>query len=179
MDLSLDHWYHILAPRPVVLISTVNSNGVSNAAPFSFIMPVSSDPPLIAFASAPQRHTLRNISEVKDFVVNLPGYEVLKELWKCAEDIPYGVSEIKRAGLTEKRADKVRSPKIGECFAHFECKLVSTYPLGDHVLVVGKIIAADIRDDLIDRGEYQIIKSNPLMHIREKEFGLLGRIVEV
>jgi len=39
MKLELSMWYKILAPRSVVLVSTVNNDGVSNAAPFSFVMP--------------------------------------------------------------------------------------------------------------------------------------------
>ncbi|MGZ7095643.1 MAG: flavin reductase, partial [Methanobacterium sp.] len=42
--------YKILAPRPTIIVSTVDKKGNVNAAPFSFTMPVSMDPPLIAFA---------------------------------------------------------------------------------------------------------------------------------
>ncbi|RKX54558.1 MAG: flavin reductase family protein [Thermotoga sp.] len=179
VKLDLDRWYRILAPRPVVIISTIGLNGISNAAPFSFVMPVSSEPPLIAFASAPQRHTTRNILETRVFVVNVPGYELIEELWKCAEDIPYGVSEIEKSGLTEERASKVKSPGIKECFAHFECELVSAHLMGDHILIVGKVISADIKDVFMRGEEYLITRSNPLMHIGGKAFGLLGKVIKV
>ncbi len=179
MELSLTQWYKVLAPRPVVLISTVNAKGISNAAPFSFVMPCSTDPPLIAFSSDPEHHTVKNILETKDFVVNIPGRKLLKQLWICAEDFPYGVSEIKKANLTEEESIKVQSPKIKECFAHFECKLSKQYRAGDHSLILGKVLRADINDEYFLGKKYLISRANPLMHIAGAEFGLLGKVVKI
>ncbi len=178
MELNLSQWYKVLAPRPVVLISTVNLKRVSNAAPFSFVMPVSHHPPLIAFASSPAHHTVKNILETRDFVVNIPGYEILKELCICANDFPAGVSEIKKANLTEEKSTKVKSPGIKECFARFECKLFKKYLAGDHLLIVGKIIQAYVGDEYFSGGKYLITRANPLTHIGGSEFGLLGKVVK-
>lgn len=178
MEVNLKSWYRILAPRPVVLVSTVSSEGVANAAPFSFVMPVSSKPPLIAFASSPGHDTAKNIQETKDFVVNLPSDEVLGELWTCADDFPGDVSEFKEAGLTEEKSNKIKSPGIKECFARFECKLTSQFETGDHITFVGEVLKTDIRPEYIKDGKYLVAKSNVLMHIGEENFGLLGRIVK-
>ncbi|MDD3985979.1 MAG: flavin reductase, partial [Methanobacterium sp.] len=34
-------------------------------------MPVSINPPIIAFASVPTHHTFKNIEETKEFVINI------------------------------------------------------------------------------------------------------------
>ena len=47
MELDLEKFYKALAPRPTVLVTTVNPEGKVNAAPFSFVTPVSMNPPLI------------------------------------------------------------------------------------------------------------------------------------
>ena len=179
MKLELLSWYRVLAPRPVVLISTVDLEGVSNAAPFSFVMPVSGNPPLIAFASSANHDTVKNILKTKDFVVNIPGREILEQLWICADDFPAGISEIEKSGLTEETSIKVKSPRIGECFAHFECELVRKYPEGDHLLIIGKILEADIKDEFMDGKKYLIARANPLTHITGDEFGLFGKIIRV
>jgi len=179
MKLTLSQWYKVLAPRPAVLISTVNAKGISNAAPFSFVMPCSTEPPLIAFASDPEHHTVKNILSTKNFVVNIPGQEILHKLWICANDFPQGVSEIKKANLTEEKSIKVKSPKIKECFAHFECRLFRQYRTGDHLLIMGRVLWADIKDEFLERKKYLISQANPLMHIGGTEFGLLGKVVRV
>ena len=67
--------YRLLAPRPTIIVTTKSREGNVNAAPFSFTMPVSVKPPLIAFASVPTHHTFKNIEETGEFVVNIPNGE--------------------------------------------------------------------------------------------------------
>ena len=177
MKLDPSKWYKILAPRPVILVSTVDRKGISNAAPFSFVMPVSMDPPLIAFASDPDHDTVKNILKTKNFVVNIPGRRMLKKLWVCRKDFPYGVSEIKKAKLTEEKSSKVKSPKIKECLAHFECRLFRKLKSGDHLLIIGRVVEATLDDRFFKAGKYRLKQALPLMHIGAEEFGLLGRIV--
>ena len=176
MKLKQELWYKVLAPRPAVLISTVSPKGISNAAPFSFVMPCSMDPPIVAFASDPGHDTVRNIRKTKDFVVNIPGKRILKKLWICADGFDYGVSEFEKAGLTEEKSEKVKSPRIKECLAHFECRLKGIVRTSDHVLITGKVILATVRSDLY-KGKYLIKKAKPLTHIGGPDFGIVGEIV--
>ncbi len=178
MKLDNAKWYKILSPRPVILVSSVDEAGVSNAAPFSFVMPVSIEPPLVAFASAPDHDTVKNILKTKDFVVNIPAKKLLKQLWVCKKHFPYGVSEIKEAKLTEEKSGQVKSPRIKECLAKFECKLHNTLEAGDHLLIIGEVVETEVEDGLFKNGEYQLKQALPLMHIGSEEFGLLGEIVK-
>ena len=56
-EIGTENAYKVLAPRPTIIITTINKKGEVNAAPFSFTMPVSMDPPLIAFASVASHDT--------------------------------------------------------------------------------------------------------------------------
>ena len=178
MKAKLTKGYSVLAPRPTVLISTVNKKGISNAAPFSFVMPVSVKPPLIAFGSVSTRHTLKNIREVGDFVVNIPAAGLIKQTWACAESFPEGVSEIEKTGLTEVKSNKIKSPKIKECFAKFECKLTAEYEAGDHIIVVGEILDLEVDDAVFDGDTFNVKKGNPLMHVSAESFAEAGNIVK-
>jgi len=178
MKLNLSQWYKVLAPRATVLISTVNAKGISNAAPFSFVMPVSVTPPLVAFSSDPSHDTVANIRKTKDFVVNLPPENILSQLWICADDFPAGVSEIKKAGLTEMKSKRVKSPRIKECFGWFECKLQKIYSSGDHVLIIGKVLNAEAKDEVMEKGKFSPRKANPLLHIGAEKFALVGKIIK-
>ncbi len=179
MDINLNLWYRILAPRPVVLVSTVNTMGISNAAPFSFVMPCSVRPPLVGFSSVPEHHTSKNIIKTKDFVVNIPGQEILRKLWKCAESFPAGVSEIKQAGLTEEKSLKVKSPGIGECFGRLECKLHSKFKTGDHITFIGRIVRSYVEDKYFKNNEFKVLQADPLMHVGGKRFGLVGKVIKI
>lgn len=177
MKLDPSKAYKIMAPRPVILVSTISPKGISNAAPFSFAMPVSITPPLMAFASDPAHDTVKNILKTKDFVINIPAKNILNKMYLCKKSFPYGVSEAEQAGLTEIRSAKVKSHRIKECFAQFECRLYQKVRLGDHLLIVGKVVAAWLDDKLFKDGKFQVKRAKGLMHIGSDEFGLLGEIV--
>ncbi len=174
MKLDLDNWHKVLAPRPTVLVATVNKNGILNAAPFSFVMPVSMKPALVAFSSAPKRHTLANIRLTKDFTINIPGKELLNQVWKCAESFPEGVSEIKKSNLTEVKLKGIKSPGIKECYATFSCKLFKEIVAGDHVLVIGEVIAVEVRADVFVNKKFNPYTASPIMHIGGDEFSVPG-----
>ncbi|HIE33546.1 MAG TPA: flavin reductase family protein [Candidatus Altiarchaeales archaeon] len=176
MHLDVENFYRVLAPRPVVLVSTVDGEGRVNAAPFSFVMPVSMNPPLVAFASGHDKDTLSNIRETKEFVVNIPPKEILENLWVCGNGFPRGVNEIEESGLAEEKSETVKAPRIKECIGWFECKLESEVDVGDHIIVIGKIINAEVKDSLIDENGNLDIRAGNLMHIGGREFAICEKI---
>jgi len=165
--MEIKNFYKSIAPRPIAIITTIDKEGNPNAAPFSFIMPVSIDPPLVCFASAPERKTLKNIRETKEFVFNIPSEESLSKLWFCAQKYS-GKNKIKDAKFTEERAIKVKVPRIKECIAWIECILDFEKECGDHILVVGKVL------------EFNAIENSALktlMHITKNKFCTPGKNV--
>lgn len=164
-DLEIEKAYRVLAPRPTIIVTTANSKGESNAAPFSFTMPVSVKPALVAFASVPSHHTYKNIEETGEFVVNIPNEAILEKLWITGEKFPYGVSEIEESGLTQMESLKVSPPKIAECIAHMECKVHWIRDSGDHKLIVGEIIHADAASDALKEGLLDVERMKPVMHL--------------
>jgi|Deesub1362A_J573_1020465.scaffolds.fasta_scaffold00105_22 flavin reductase (DIM6/NTAB) family NADH-FMN oxidoreductase RutF len=155
--------------RPVIVVSTISKEGVSNAAPFSFNSPVSFSPPIIAIFSNPKHDTWRNIKENKEFVVNIIGEEFGPLMKILEKDYPYGVSEIKEANLTEEPSRKIRPPRIKEAFAWLECKMIHSAVLGDHVLIAGEIIEAEVKSEVFDK-VVLLEKAKPLCHISGEYF---------
>ncbi|MEK7812478.1 MAG: flavin reductase family protein [Candidatus Desantisbacteria bacterium] len=178
MELELKNWYKILCPRPVVLISTIDTQGISNAAPYSFVMPISCQPAMVGFASGLKRHTLTNIRETKEFILNIPSEEIIDQVWQCAKPYPCGVSEIRETGLTEKKAEKVSVPRIGECIGWIECRYEFEQEIGDHVLIVGHVLYSQVKDEWWKDDKYQAIQAKPLLHIGGSEFGIPGWATE-
>ena len=177
MDLSLQRFYEILSPRCTVLISTVDRDGISNAAPFSFITPVSSRPPLLLFAAAPARHTLANARETGDFVFNIVPEEILDRLVVCSRAFPKGVSEIAEAGLTERKSKLVKSPSIEECIGWIECRYEFEREAGDHVLVIGRVVHVECKERFMKEGEFEVSTAKPVMHIKGNKFAVPARVV--
>lgn len=177
MEIATSGFYEILSPRCTVLISTVDKDGKANAAPFSFVTPVSSDPPLLLFAATPARHTLANARETGDFVFNIVPEELLDKLWTCSKAFPKGVSEIEEAGLNQRKSKHVRAPSIEECIGWIECQVEFEKEAGDHILVVGRVVYAECKDEYMKEGQFNVSKAKPVMHIRGRRFVAAERIV--
>jgi len=164
-EIENENAYRILAPRPTIIVTTVDSNGKVNAAPFSFTMPVSINPPLIAFASVNTHHTYKNIEETGEFVANIPNEDILKELWITGEGFPRDVNEIEKAGLTQISSRKVSPPKIGECIAFIECKIHWVKKAGDHDIIVGEVLHTEILKNALKEGLLDVENIKPVLHL--------------
>lgn len=173
MELETKKFYKFLAPRPTVLVTSMDKEKRINAAPFSFIMPVSMNPPLLVVAMGPKRDTLKNIRESREFAINVPPEEILNNLWMCSKNHPPDENELEAAGLTAMDSKKVLTPCIHECVVWFECLLEHELNMGDHVLVAGRVVHVRIKDDLVDKGgDINLKKAKILMHIAGPKFAV-------
>ncbi|MHC1625661.1 MAG: flavin reductase family protein [Methermicoccaceae archaeon] len=150
MEYAEKDFFGLIFPRPVVCISTYGKDGSYNIAPYSFVTPLSFNPPLLAFsvgkkknpkdASSEQKDTLRNILETKEFVV-VPVHEPwVEEAIRTEAALPYGESEFDYVGLTPTPSKQVGAPSVAEAMINIECTVESTVDAGDHVLVIGKVV---------------------------------------
>jgi flavin reductase (DIM6/NTAB) family NADH-FMN oxidoreductase RutF len=154
----------IIVPRPIALVSTIDSDGVPNVAPFSFFCGVGSVPPTLLFCPAlhatqgadPTRRkdTLRNVEETGEFVVNVVNDAIAAAANATAANVPPDVDEFQLAGLTPIQGEVVRAPRVSESPAQMECKLLqviytSRRP-GGGVIVLGEIVRFHVRADLLD-----------------------------
>ena len=164
-EIENENAYRVLAPRPTIIVTTVNKEGEVNAAPFSFTMPVSMNPPLIAFASVNSHHTYKNIEETGEFVVNIPSEDILNEMWITGEKFPPEVNEIEKAGLTQIASKKVLPPKIAECVASIECKVQWIKNAGDHEIIVGEVLHTEIQENALKDGLLDVENVKPILHL--------------
>lgn len=164
-EINIENAYRLLAPRPTIIVTSMNEEGEVNAAPFSFTMPVSMNPPLISFASVQSHHTYRNIKETSEFVINIPGEDILEKLWITGQKFPYGVNEIEKAGLTQIESVEVNPPGIEECLAAIECRVHWIKNAGDHDIIVGKVINVRAKDNALKDDLLDVEKVKPVLHV--------------
>jgi len=143
-----------ISPLPVVLVSTVSPDGIYNAAPYSFVSPISYQPPRVSISfglrEGQKKDTLRNIESSHDFVLNIVDEALIGQTVKTSADYADGVDETKEVGLTSVKSEMVRSPRIREAKISMECRLVHELEipekiregkgLGLRAIVFGEII---------------------------------------
>jgi flavin reductase (DIM6/NTAB) family NADH-FMN oxidoreductase RutF len=156
-----------------VLVSCVSKTGRPNIITLAWTMPTSINPPLVAISIAPRRYSHALIEEMREFVVNIPTMDILKETLFCGRRSGKDYDKFKETRLTPLPARKVKPPIIKECIAHLECKLHSQFTTGDHTIFVGEIVEAYAdKEDFTDK--YNLKNARMIFHLGEDEFATLG-----
>ncbi len=146
----------LVMPRPIAWITTINAEGVVNAAPFSFFNLLSSDPPLVAvgFSAASDREgkdTLANIRRTGELVINLVSEELAQAMNVTAIDAPRGVDELALAGLATAAVGRVRPPRIQAAPVSMECRTFQIIePGGDSTILLAEILHVHVRSDAFE-----------------------------
>lgn len=158
-DKHLPDAYKILSclvtPRPIAWVTTTNTGGVVNAAPFSFFNVFGSRPPMVAFAPGDRepgvpKDTALNIRQQKCFVIHMVDDAVATAMNQSAAPLPHGESELKNSGLTLIPSDTIAVPRIAEAPAALECTHHSTIEIGSNRLVIGIVQRVHVREELFD-----------------------------
>jgi len=170
MKVDLKDAYRLVAPRPIMLITTVDKQGRINAAPMSYVAPVESDPPIVAFSTSYESDTYKNIIDTEEFVLNLVPESIKKQMYMCGKSFPRGVNELEKAKLTWEPSDVVKPPRVVECPANLECKLDWTHRGPEYVVIAGKVVAAHAKDGAVKGGMLNAEAVKPLLHVSGKTF---------
>lgn len=158
------HQYIIgaVSPRPIAFVSTLDENGHSNLAPYSFFNAFSSNPPILVFSSNRKvsdnntKDTLHNVRVNKECVVNVVPYAILRQMALASVEFPTGVSEFGKVGLTPEPSVSVHCPRVAESPINLECKVNDIITLGEHGgaghLIICEVTHLAIRDNVLDNG---------------------------
>lgn len=147
---------HVIAPRPICFASTINKKGESNLSPFSFFNMFSANPPIVIFSPARRirdnstKHTLENVLEVPEVVINIVTYDMVQQTSLASCDYPRGVDEFVKAGFTRIPATLVSPYMVAESKAKLECEVVEVKSVGETGgagnLVICKVLMLHIDD---------------------------------
>ncbi len=169
----------LYSPQLIGLITTIYPNGKPNVATFAWITSVSSNPEMIAVCLAPKRYTYECIAHNKEFVINLPTVDIIDKVWFCGKHSGRDVDKFKETGLTPLDSIRVKPPRIKECATHLECKLANTFEIGDHIVVIGEVIAKSCEDGMMVGGSLDVAKVKPLLHAGGSKFVVASEVVDV
>ena len=105
--LDKQHWLQsAIAPRPVCFASTIDLGGNINLSPFSFFNLFSTNPAVVIFSPSRRvrdnttKHTLDNVLEVPEVVINIVDYDMVQQVSLSSCEFAKGVNEFEKAGFT-------------------------------------------------------------------------------
>jgi flavin reductase (DIM6/NTAB) family NADH-FMN oxidoreductase RutF len=164
-DISSYQRYKLMAslivPRPIALVTTVGSNGVANAAPFSMFNMVGEDPPILMISinrlsDGKLKDTAANILHNGEFVVHMSDEPMAEKMHACGHAFPADVSELAAVGLTPVPSRTVAPPRIAESPVAFECVLHETLATESRYVFIGRVKWLVAREGLIDTQAWRV-----------------------
>jgi flavin reductase (DIM6/NTAB) family NADH-FMN oxidoreductase RutF len=165
---------HAIAPRPVCFASTIDKEGNVNLSPFSFFNLFSSNPPVVVFSPARRvrdnttKHTLENILEVPEVVINICDYNMVQQVSLASCEFPKGTDEFLKAGFTKETSVLVKPPRVKESPVQLECKVIEVKPLGTEGgagnLIIAEVLLMHINEAILNEDK-TMIDQTKLHHI--------------
>ena len=178
VEIPLTQATRLINPGPVVLVTARYKDAV-NVMAAAWTTPISHVPPLVGVSISPRRFTHDLVRRSGEFVLNVPGRNLLEQVELCGSLSGRDVDKFKEAHLTPVEAKEVHAPLIEECLGHLECAVVEAIDLGDHTLFVGQVVAAWAEEEAFD-GTWLLEdeEAKPLHHLGEAYFGVLEERLE-
>jgi len=164
----------LLQPSRPIFCTTKNEDGSDHAAPFSWIMPISCEPPRVAFAMQNERgskhsQTLQNIVRENEFVINVPKMGQEFALVQSSYMLVSHKTKFDRTGSARENAKVVSPPSMADCVAFLECKVFEVLDaVGDHTLILADVVSASYEEKCYDEMLCPVISEfKPIISLKE------------
>ncbi len=149
-----------VGPRPIAFASTIDSEGNTNLAPFSFFNVFSANPPIMIFSPARSgrtnetKDTYKNVKLNPEVVINVVNYDIVHQMSLASSPYAPGVSEFEKAGFTALKSDLIRPMRVAESPVQFECKVNEVVELGQEGgagnLIICEVVKIHINEEVLD-----------------------------
>src|SRR5690606_20224609 len=121
---------------------------------------MSHNPPICVFSplrrmrDGSTKHTLENILEVPEVVINIVNYAMVQQQSLASTEYEKGVNEFEKSGLTMLPSTLIQPPRVAEAPVQLECKVREVISLGDQPgngqLVLAEVLRMHIDQELIN-----------------------------
>ena len=180
VELSKAKW--LVEPGCVVLVTSGTMEN-SNVMTFSWQTPVNTaDPCLVLLAINHIRYSYELIKQNHELVINVPGEKLLEQTHFVGTVTGRNVDKplrdkLRESGLTPIPAKMVEPPLIEECAAHLESRVVETFKMQTHDLLVCEVVRAVADAELFD-GKWITERFHTLHYLGGNKYGLMERTIE-
>jgi flavin reductase (DIM6/NTAB) family NADH-FMN oxidoreductase RutF len=173
---SLEKYYHYAFPMQTVLVTCNDDKKNTNIITIAWHTSISRKPPLYGISISPKRYSYGLITKSKEFVVNFIPYSKVKEAEFCGTHSGRNTDKLRQTGLTLIPAQKLSTPLIKEGYAHLECTLVNTIPLGDHSLLIGTVVAVSADKNAFQNDLLRTDRIHPVYYIGQNEYTTIDKV---
>ncbi len=178
----------IVTPRPIGWVSTRDTHGVDNLAPYSFFNAVAYVPPQVMFASTggksdhtDSKDSVNNIRETGVFCINVVGQEMIDAMNISSANLAKGVDEFAKAGLDKTECQTIACSRVAQAPAALECKVTQIVTLNgeNNFAVFGEVIGVHMQDACMVDGKFDVSTFTPVARLGYRDYSLVNNTFEL
>ncbi len=152
-------------PKLAVIV-TSSARGKDNAMTAAWHSSISINPPLYGVSISPQRFTYQLITDSKEFGLNFIAWEKASLAAWVGGTSGQEIDKFERFGIEREKPLRTNVPILKDAYAAYECKLVDSKTYGDHVWVVGEIVAVHFVEEAFSSEKIlDLDKIKPLLYL--------------
>jgi flavin reductase (DIM6/NTAB) family NADH-FMN oxidoreductase RutF len=167
----------IVAPRPIGWLSTLDAQGRTNLAPYSFTNMIQTHPPMLVFGSDGVKHSAANAIATGEFVFNLVTRALFDAMNATSATLAEGEDEFRHAGLEAAPSRLVKPPRVAASPASLECRVVQHGTLRDvdgrdtgGVFVIGQVVGVHIAEDALRAGQFDMLAAGTVARCGYRDY---------
>ena len=169
----------IVTPRPIGWISSRDTDGNDNLAPYSFFNAVAYVPPQVMFSSTGQKpdregtkDSVSNIRGTGVFCVNIVEYAMRDAMNASSATVNKNIDEFARAKLEKTPCETIDCARVSGTPAALECKLtqILQLPGAANFAVFGEVTGIHMRDNCLIDGLFDITRFHPLARLGYRDY---------
>jgi flavin reductase (DIM6/NTAB) family NADH-FMN oxidoreductase RutF len=150
----------------VAVIVTASARGREDAMTAAWHSSISFKPPLYGIAISPKRFTYQLITESREFGVNFIPFKKASLAAAVGGTLGQEMNKFERFRIKKEKPLKTAAPILKDAYAAYECKLVDGKPYGDHIWIVGEIVAVHFLEEAFTETEIlDLDKVKPLLYL--------------
>jgi flavin reductase (DIM6/NTAB) family NADH-FMN oxidoreductase RutF len=153
-DVAKD-FYYLLHPKLAFFLTSIDRKGRANVMTCAWATPVSEEPPMVVVCVSRGAHTAKLIRSTREFVINIPTRDLLRQLWFCGGISGRDTDKFSRAELTPQPASLVKPPRVQGCIGYLECRVCRTVPAGECYAFFGEVLAASAEGKYFSDGMWK------------------------
>lgn len=132
-----------------------------------------------------RKDTVVNAEQTGRFVWNLATYALREAVNVTAQQLPHGIDEFQIAGLEKEKASLSDIPMVKDSPVKFECEYHSTIrlpgnpPMGTVDIIIGKVVAVHIKDEVLTDGILDVKKTEPIARCGYYQYAVIRDTFEM
>lgn len=174
----------MIAPQPLICVTPtvlvgVTVDGKPNFMAVAWCGVANSLPPMLTVAIRPQRYTFHGLLASREFSVNIPSVDQVREADFCGTASGAKVDKVAVCGFRIFYGALKNAPLIEQCPVNLACRVEHILELGSHQLVIGLVEETHVTDTCLNDGrpDFRQIKPFVFGSTSPAEYFALGESV--